>query len=73
MVLLNDDYNDRVIVINPKTDQIVWQYGHTGHPGTAPGYLNDPDGVDFLPAGIVPGGKNQPIGHHLDSFSGNGL
>ena len=48
-VLVNDDYNDRVIVIDPVTSKIVWQYGHTGVPGTAPGYLNDPDGVDLVP------------------------
>lgn len=70
-VLLNDDYNDRVIIIDPKTNQIVWQYGHTGQPGSAPGYLSDPDGVDFLPAGITPGAKN-PIGHQLWSYPGNG-
>lgn len=50
-VMVNDDYNDRVIVIDPKTNQIVWQYGHTGVPGSAPGYLNIPDGMDFLPIG----------------------
>ncbi|NMP21937.1 hypothetical protein [Sulfobacillus harzensis] len=72
MVLLNDDHNDRVIVINPKTNQIVWQYGHTGVPGTAPGYLNIPDGLDVLPAGVTPGGKNG-IGGHLWSYPGNGL
>jgi hypothetical protein len=48
-ILVNDDYNDRVIVIDPVTNKIVWQYGHTGIPGTAPGYLNDPDGVDLTP------------------------
>jgi hypothetical protein len=48
-ILVNDDYNDRVIVIDPVTNRIVWQYGHTGIPGTAPGYLNDPDGVDLTP------------------------
>lgn len=48
-ILANDDYNDRVIVIDPTTNRIVWQYGHTGVPGTAPGYLNDPDGVDVTP------------------------
>jgi outer membrane protein assembly factor BamB len=46
-VALNDDNNDRVIVIDPRTKRIVWQYGHKGVPGTAPGYLNGPDGVDF--------------------------
>ena len=48
-ILVNDDYNDRVIVIDPVRHRIVWQYGHTGVPGRGPGYLNDPDGVDVLP------------------------
>jgi len=48
-VLLNDDYDDRVIVVDPGTDQIVWQYGHDGVAGSAPGYLDNPDGVDLLP------------------------
>jgi hypothetical protein len=47
--LCNDDGNDRVIVVDPRTDKIVWQYGHTGVPGTAPGYLSGPDGVDLAP------------------------
>jgi DNA-binding beta-propeller fold protein YncE len=48
-ILVNDDFNDRVIVIDPVTNRIVWQYGHTGVPGSAPGYLHDPDGVDLTP------------------------
>jgi hypothetical protein len=47
--LVNDDFNDRVIVIDPRTDRVVWQYGHTGVPGAAPGYLSRPDGVDLAP------------------------
>lgn len=47
--LLNDDFNDRVIVIDPHTNRVVWQYGHTGVPGHAPGYLSRPDGVDLVP------------------------
>jgi hypothetical protein len=38
-------------VIDPRTDRIVWQYGHTDVSGTAPGYLRIPDGMDFVPAG----------------------
>ncbi|KPV42994.1 hypothetical protein AN477_14925 [Alicyclobacillus ferrooxydans] len=54
--ILNDDKNDRVVIIDPKTNKIVWQYGHTGVPGTAPGYLNTPDGMDFLPPNVkIPG------------------
>jgi len=48
-LLVNDDYNDRVIVVDPVTNRIVWQYGHTGTPGTGPGYLSNPDGVDLAP------------------------
>ena len=48
-ILCNDDGNDRVIVVDPHTDKIVWQYGHTGIEGTAPGYLSEPDGVDLAP------------------------
>jgi hypothetical protein len=50
-IALNDDYRHRVVVIDPRTHRIVWQYGHTDQPGTAPGYLNIPDGMDFVPAG----------------------
>jgi outer membrane protein assembly factor BamB len=47
--LLNDDFNDRVIVVDPRTNRVVWQYGHTGVAGSAPGYLSRPDGVDLVP------------------------
>lgn len=50
-IAVNDDYRDRVVVINPLTARIVWQYGHTDKAGTASGYLNTPDGMDFIPAG----------------------
>jgi DNA-binding beta-propeller fold protein YncE len=52
-ILVNDDYHDRVIVIDPVSNRIVWQYGHTGVAGTRPGYLNDPDGVDMTPPGSL--------------------
>ncbi|MEA2375737.1 MAG: hypothetical protein QOD53_2200, partial [Thermoleophilaceae bacterium] len=48
-VLANDDANHRVIVVDPKTNRIVWQYGHTGRAGRRAGYLNVPDGVDLAP------------------------
>jgi len=49
LIAANDDYRDRVVLIDPHKHRIVWQYGHTDHPGTAPGFLNTPDGMDFLP------------------------
>ena len=48
-ILVNDDYNHRVIVIDPVSNRIVWQYGHTGVAGSRPGYLSKPDGVDLAP------------------------
>jgi hypothetical protein len=50
-IAVNDDYRHRVVVIDPRTGTIVWQYGHTDRPGTAAGYLNTPDGMDFVPYG----------------------
>ena len=54
LIAANDDYGDRVILIDPRTSRIVWQYGHTGVASSAPGYLSKPDGLDFLPAKVVP-------------------
>lgn len=51
-VVVNDDFRARVVVIDPNTMRIVWQYGQTGVPGRGPGRLSDPDGVDPLPVGI---------------------
>ena len=48
-ILANDDKNDRVIVVDPHTNKIVWQYGHTRVPGAGEGFLSNPDGVDLAP------------------------
>jgi len=50
-IAVNDDYRHRVVIIDPKTKKIVWQYGVTGHPGTGPDHLHIPDGFDLLEAG----------------------
>jgi outer membrane protein assembly factor BamB len=53
--MVNDDYRDRMAAIDPATGALVWQYGVTGQPGTAPGKLNTPDGFDLLlPDGSTP-------------------
>jgi putative pyrroloquinoline-quinone binding quinoprotein len=51
MIALNDDFRDRVVVIDPKTSRIVWQYGRTDRNGRRPGYLSAPDGIDVIPVG----------------------
>jgi len=52
LVSINDDDRQRIVVIDPRTLRIVWQYGHTDRAGTAPGYLSDPDGHQPMPPGI---------------------
>ncbi len=49
MIAVTDDYRHRVVVIDPARRRIVWQYGHTDVPGTTTGFLDTPDGLDFLP------------------------
>jgi hypothetical protein len=50
MIAVTDDWHHRVVVIDPGTKRIVWQYGHDRVASSAPGYLSKPDGLDLLPA-----------------------
>jgi len=50
-IAINDDYRDRVVIVDPRKNAIVWQYGRPDSPGRAPGLLNTPDGMDFVPLG----------------------
>ncbi len=52
-VAVNDDFRHRLVVIDPRTLKIVWQYGHTDVAGHAHGYLAQPDGHQPIPAGVV--------------------
>jgi outer membrane protein assembly factor BamB len=55
LIAVCDDFADRVFLVDPATDRIVWSYGHRGVAGTASGYLNTPDGFDLLlPDGTAP-------------------
>ena len=48
LIMANDDYRNRLVVIDPRDNSIVWQYGLTDTAGTAPGLLAIPDGFDLL-------------------------
>jgi outer membrane protein assembly factor BamB len=48
LIGVNDDYRHRVILIDPTTNAIVWQYGQTDQPGLGFDQLNTPDGFDLL-------------------------
>lgn len=52
-VAINDDFRHRIVVIDPRTGRIVWQYGRTDVPGRGPGELFIPDGHEPLPVGTV--------------------
>lgn len=55
LIGVNDDWRNRVVLIDPNTSQIVWQYGVTDQGGTGPGQLHIPDGFDLLlPDGTTP-------------------
>ncbi len=46
-ILIVDDLNDRVMVVDRKTKDIIWQYGEKNKKGHTPGLLNYPDGFDI--------------------------
>ena len=50
-IAINDDYGDRVVIVDPHSKRIVWQYGERGVPGSGPDRLQTPDGMDFVPLG----------------------
>jgi hypothetical protein len=52
-VAVNDDFRHRVVIIDPKTNRIVWQYGHTDRHGRPDGYLFTPDGIDLIPPAVA--------------------
>jgi hypothetical protein len=53
LIAVNDDYRDRVVIISKARHAIIWQYGHTDQPGARSGYLNIPDGMDYLPLSVA--------------------
>jgi Kelch motif protein len=53
MIAITDDWHHRILVVDPRTNRIVWQYGHFGEASSAPGYLSKPDGLDLLPSSMI--------------------
>jgi outer membrane protein assembly factor BamB len=60
MIAITDDWHHRIVVVDPRTKQIVWQYGHYGVASAAPGFLSKPDGLDLLAATRSPA-ATQPL------------
>lgn len=53
LIAVNDDFRHRVVLIDPKTDGIVWQYGRTDHHGRGKGHLYTPDGITIIPPSVA--------------------
>jgi outer membrane protein assembly factor BamB len=49
-VAVADDYGARVIIVDPATNEVRWQYGVKNQPGRTANHLNMPDGIDFRPS-----------------------
>jgi DNA-binding beta-propeller fold protein YncE len=62
LIAITDDWHHRVVVIDRRTKKVVWSYGHLNQAGSAPGYVNKPDGLDLLPA--VPAGARSSSTRH---------
>jgi DNA-binding beta-propeller fold protein YncE len=65
MIAVTDDWHHRIVVIDPRTKRIVWQYGHLGVASSADGYLSKPDGLDLLPAQRTPATRKAAHREHL--------
>lgn len=48
LVVLTDDRRHRVLVVDRRTNRVVFQYGRTDTLGSAPGLLRFPDGLDLV-------------------------
>ncbi len=61
MIAITDDWHHRIVVVDPRSKRIVWQYGRLGVPSAADGYLSKPDGLDLLPAGLTSPPRRPPL------------
>ena len=74
LIMVNDDYRNRVVAIDPRYDTIVWQYGHhrrrRHRTGAAehPGRLRPP-GRRRLEPDPSPDGLSRPIRHSDPCYS----
>ncbi len=53
LIAVNDDFRNRVVLIDPKTDRIVWQYGRTDQRGRGKEHLFTPDGITPIPPSVA--------------------
>ena len=52
-IISNQEDNHTIVEIGYPSGKILWQYGHPGQPGSAPGYLDQPDDAYLLKSGTI--------------------
>ena len=52
-IISNQEDNHTIVEIGYPSGRILWQYGHPGQPGAAPGYLDQPDDAYLLKSGVI--------------------
>ncbi len=52
-IISNQEQNETIVDIAYPSGKILWEYGHPKQPGTAPGYLHEPDDAYLLANGQV--------------------
>ncbi len=52
-IITNEEENHTIIRIAYPSGAVIWSYGHPHTPGSAPGFLNQPDDAFLLPDGRV--------------------
>ena len=52
-IISNQEDNHTIVEIGYPSGKILWQYGHPGQPGAAPGYLDQPDDAYLLKSGTI--------------------
>jgi hypothetical protein len=52
-IISNQEQNETIVVIGFPSGRLLWQYGHPHQPGSAPGYLHEPDDAYLLKNGQI--------------------
>ncbi len=52
-IISNQEDNHTIVEIGYPSGKILWQYGHPGQPGSAAGYLDQPDDAYLLRSGTI--------------------
>jgi outer membrane protein assembly factor BamB len=50
-IISNQEQNETIVKIAYPSGKVIWSYGHPGQPGTAKGYLHEPDDAYLLKNG----------------------